>query len=54
MYQAHPVVQQALALLACEIRAADALQSPGAVKDFLRLKLGDRPHEVFAMRLLDA
>lgn len=53
-YQTHPIVQQALELLACEIRAADALHSPQAVKDFLRLKLGDRPHEVFAILLLDA
>ena len=54
MYQPHPIVQQALALLACEIRQADALSSPEAVKNFLRLKLGDRPHEVFAMLMLDA
>lgn len=54
MYQPHPIVQQALALLACEIRQADALSSPEAVRDFLRLKLGDRPHEVFAVLLLDS
>ena len=54
MYQPHPIVQQALALLACEIRQADALSSPQAVRDYLRLKLGDRPHEVFAILLLDS
>ena len=54
IYQPHPVVQQALELLACEIRQADAFHSPEAVKDFLRLKLGGRPHEVFALLLLDS
>ncbi len=54
IYQHHPVVKQALALLACEIRQADAFHSPEAVKDFLRLKLGSRPHEVFALLLLDS
>ena len=50
----HPIVAQALELLACEIRHTDALASPDAVKDFLRLKLADRPHEVFAVLFLDA
>ena len=53
-YTPHPLVQQALELLACEIRQTDTLHSPEAVKDFLRLKLGDRPHEVFAILLLDS
>jgi len=48
------IVEQALLLLAAEVREADALSSPTAVKDYLRLKLGERPHEVFAVVFLDA
>jgi DNA repair protein RadC len=48
------IVQQALELLAAEVQGADALSSPGLVKDFLRLKLGERPHEVFAVVFLDS
>ena len=47
------VVQQALALLECEVREADALATPDAVRDYLRLRLGDRPHAVFAVVFLD-
>src|SRR6185436_20540962 len=32
----------------------NALSSPRTVRDFLRLKLQDRPHEVFAAVFLDA
>jgi DNA repair protein RadC len=49
----HPIVTQALELLACEIRTVDTLASPDAVKDFLRLKLATKPHEVFAVLYLD-
>ena len=48
------VVEQALALLECEVREADALATPQAVRDYLRLLLGDRPHEVFAVTFLNA
>ena len=48
------LVQQALDLLACEVREADALASPDVVRDYLRLLLGDRPYEVFAVVFLDA
>lgn len=48
------VVQQALDLLECEVRESPALESPAAVRDYLRLLLGDRPHEVFAVMFLDA
>ena len=48
------VVQQALALLTCEVREADALVTPDAVRDYLRLLLGDRPHEVFVVMFLDS
>ena len=37
-----------------ELRSADALTSPGAVRDYLRLALGARPHEVFVCLYLDA
>ncbi|MBK6470323.1 MAG: DNA repair protein RadC [Betaproteobacteria bacterium] len=47
------IVEQALQLLAAEVREADALSSPAVVKDYLRLKLGGRPHEVFAVVFLD-
>lgn len=50
----HPIVQQALALLACEMRQSDVLAAPDDVKDYLRLKLASKPHEVFAVMFLDA
>jgi len=50
----HPVIAQALELLACEVHQSDVLTDPSTVKDFLRLKLADRPHEVFAVVFLDA
>lgn len=53
-YAEHPIIQQALELLACEIHRTNTLQLPNAVKDYLRLKLGDRPHEVFAVVFMDS
>ena len=53
-YAEHPIIRQALELLACEIQQTDTLQSPDAVKDYLRLRLGDRPHEVFAVVFMDS
>ena len=53
-YRRPRVVQQALQLLECGLRQADALASPGAVRDYLRLWLGDRPHEVFGVVFLDS
>jgi DNA repair protein RadC len=49
----NPIVVQALQLLECEVREANALASPDAARDFVRLQLGDRPHEVFAVLFLD-
>ncbi len=49
----HPIVASALELLAQEVRESDALTSPAAVRDYLRLALADRPHEVFAVVFLD-
>jgi DNA repair protein RadC len=37
-----------------EIRAGSALTSPGAVRDYLRLALGSREHEVFVVLFLDS
>jgi len=37
-----------------EMARRDALATPGAVRDWLRLKLGSRPHEVFMALWLDA
>ena len=53
-YSRPVVVQQALQLLAREAREADAMTSPDDVRDYLRLLLGDRPHEVFAVVFVDA
>ena len=36
------------------MRASDALTSPGAVRDYLRLAIADREHEVFVCLWLDA
>ena len=49
----HPIIEQALALLACEMRETDTLAAPDAVKDYLRLKLAAKDHEVFAVVFLD-
>lgn len=49
----HPIIEQALELLACEVRNTDTLSCPEAVRDYLRLKLADRAHEVFAVVFLD-
>lgn len=48
-----PIVVKALQLLECEVREANALASPDAARDFVRLQLGDRPHEIFAVLFLD-
>ena len=52
-YCRDPVVEQALSILAHQVREADALASPEAARDFVRLRLADRPHEVFAVLFLD-
>lgn len=50
----HPIVAQALELLACEVQNNDVMTTPDAVKDYLRLRLAGKPHEVFAVVFLDA
>ncbi len=37
-----------------DMRSASALTSPGAVRDYLRLAIGEREHEVFVCLWLDA
>src|ERR1035437_5868571 len=37
-----------------ELKSRDALTSPGAVRDYLRLTLGGREYEVFVALFLDA
>lgn len=54
LYTRPQVVQQALELLAFEVREADALATPDAVRDYLRLMLADRLHEVFVVMFMDA
>lgn len=53
-YSRPPLVQEALALMASQIGNANMLTSPAAVRDYLWLLLGDRPHEVFCVVFLDA
>ena len=50
----HPIVAQALELLACEVQSKDVMITPDAVKDYLRLRLAGKQHEVFAVVFLDA
>ena len=53
-YQRSTIVQQALTLMETALLDTPVLQKPEAVKDYLRLMLGDRPHEVFALVYLNA
>lgn len=48
------LIAKALAVLARRMRATDHLASPSAVRDYLRLSLSGREHEVFVVVLLDA
>ena len=48
-----PIIVQALQLLECEVREAEVFPSPSAVRDYLRLLIGDRPYEVFVCVFLD-
>lgn len=47
-------VRQAFTWLESQMRRGDALATPSLVRDYLRLWLADRPHEVFAAVFLDA
>lgn len=48
------VVRSALAILARRVRTGTLLSSPNAVRDYLRLLLSEREHEVFMALFLDA
>ena len=48
------IIERALAVLAKRMRVADALSSPEAVRDYLRLLFAEREHEVFVTILLDS
>jgi len=52
--QLQAVLEMARRALAETLRSGDALGSPTAVRDFLRLTLANRDHEVFLAVLLDA
>ena len=52
--QLQAVLELARRALAETLRSGDALSSPAAVRDFLRLTLATREHEVFLAVLLDA
>jgi DNA repair protein RadC len=52
--QLQAVLEMARRALGEQMRAGDALASPRAVRDWLRLKLAALPHEVFMVLLLDA
>ena len=52
--EADSIVAAAKEILATRIKHGDALSSPAAVRDYLRLLLHDREHEVFAAVFLDA
>jgi DNA repair protein RadC len=48
------VLELAKRALAEQLRAREVFQSPDSVKQFLRIHLGDKPHEVFGVMFLDA
>jgi DNA repair protein RadC len=52
--QLQAVLEMTRRALAEEMRAADVLNSPAAVRDYLRLRLGGLGHEVFMAVFLDA
>jgi DNA repair protein RadC len=52
--QFEAAIELARRCLKNEIRSASALTSPGAVRDYLRLAIAERQHEVFVCLWLDA
>jgi DNA repair protein RadC len=52
--QLQAVLEMARRALCEQMRDRDAMGSPQAVRDYLRLSLGARPHEVFIAMFLDA
>jgi DNA repair protein RadC len=58
-HQAHlsvedQIIERALEILSSRVREGAALTSPGAVRDYLRLALSSREHEVFVCIWVDA
>lgn len=51
---ADSVIRAAMGVLEARARYGSALTSPGHVRDYLKLALADRPHEVFVCVWLDA
>ena len=52
--QLQAVMELARRALAEKMKARELFDSPHAVRDWLRLSIGSRPHEVFMVLLLDA
>ncbi|BAL23550.1 DNA repair protein RadC [Azoarcus sp. KH32C] len=52
--QLQAVMELARRALSEQMRVADVFDSPSAVRDWLRLRIGSLPHEVFYVLLLDA
>src|SRR5260221_6500076 len=52
--QLEAAIELARRSIAQGLKESPALTSPGAVRDYLRLALGRRPHEVFVCLWLDA
>lgn len=52
--QLQAIIEMSRRALSEGLRARDALSSPGAVRDWLRLRLAALPHEVFMVLMLDA
>src|SRR5437868_11196255 len=48
------LIRRSLEILASRLRDGPLLTSPGAVRDYLRVLLGERDHEVFVVIFLDA
>lgn len=48
------VLELAKRVLAQEIKQKPLFDNPKAVRDYLQLRLGDRPHEIFAVIFLDS
>ncbi len=48
------VLELARRALAQQLREREVINSPQAVRDYLQLQLGNRPHEIFAVLFLDA
>lgn len=53
-YERPVFVQQSLEWLSARMRESSPMDSPALVRDYLRLWLADRPHEVFAVIFLDS